>query len=563
MSVSNTSFSVSFDGSAASGGAASGSAASGGAAASDMPQYSVFAPPAPRDSSTYGPEYRNPLPLKTDDDNIGEESDSYKYTHRYNTKTHKFVGCIAWVGARAGKSGPSHYLAVGQQAVLADLARYRLTKEHVDSMVETIDAHIGPGVFDRTEFDLIVANGGVLPFRAHVEPEGTVLPRGVPMIIIESTLSPFIVPFLESHIQRAWYPASVATRSNEYREVVYKYLNKTTEAKTAEACFPFLIHDFGVRACPTNEQARIGGMAHLETGALGTDNVPALKWCQKLMPDIDAATGKPKMPGFSVPAGEHNVAYSWGKSGEHIPLETALDAYPTGFLSWPIDSFDCQAFVDSVTKAGPLRTRLMARKGKFVLRPDSPWAKGYSHAQTILAVLNRIKENLSDLTPETGGITVNAKGYIVLPAWLGIIYGDSVTVGDVDESLALITDDTNRFSSQNNVFGVGGNLLQNGITRGWLDFAEKTCEQLYQSLETGVVEVHPVGKDAIGKVSLKGAQKVIKVDGTFKVVLESDPEFKDCPSTMVVMYEDGRLFNFDSLDTIRARVASYTKYTFE
>jgi nicotinamide phosphoribosyltransferase len=177
--------------------------------------------------------------------------------------------------------------------------------------------------------------------------------------------------------------------------------------------------------------------------------------------------------------------------------------------------------------------------------------------------LNRIKENLSDLTPETGGIKVNDKGYLVLPDCLGIIYGDSVTVEDVRESLDLVTDETNHFSSQNIVFGVGGNLLQNGITRGWLDFAEKTCVQYYQNVETGVIQSHAVGKDAVGKVSLKGAQKVVKVDDTFKVVLESDPEFKDCPSTMVVMYEDGKLYNFDSLDTIRARVASYTKFTFE
>jgi len=522
--------------------------------------FSVF---SSKDASSYGMEFQNPLPLKTDlIDNIGEESDSYKYTHKYDTKTHKFVGCVAWVGARPGKSGPTHYVALGQQSMLADLGRYRLTKEMVNSMCETIDGHIGPNVVDRTEFDRIVDNGGVLPFTAYAVEEGTILPRGVPMLIIKSTICPQLVPYLESHIQRVWYTSSVGTRATEYRTVVHKYLNKTTDGKTAAACFPFRIHDFGVRACATNEQARVGGMASLEVGCMGSDNVPALKWCQKLMPDFDSATGKPKMPGYSVPAGEHNVAYSWGKAGEDIPLETALDAYPTGFLSWPIDSFDCQAFIDRVSKAGPIRDRLMARKGKFVLRPDSPWAKGYGHAETLAAIVARLKENLSDLPPELG-ITVNSKGYYVLPAWLGIIYGDSVTVQDVEDIYALVTDETNRFSAENIVFGVGGNLLQNGITRGWLDFAMKTCAQFYEDRVTGEVSLHEVGKDAVGKVSLKGCQKVIKRDGKFMVVLESDPQYKDNLSVMKVMYDNGHLYNFDSLDTIRARVASYTNFTFE
>jgi nicotinamide phosphoribosyltransferase len=284
----------------------------------------------------------------------------------------------------------------------------------------------------------------------------------------------------------------------------------------------------------------------------------------KLVPDIDDATGKPKMPAFSVPAGEHNVAFSRGEDGEMVPVEIALDKYPTGFLSWPIDTYDTLRFVDRVTQPGALRDRLMARKGKFVLRPDSPVLNAdgskMNHAQTNAAIFARVKANLSDLTPETGGIKVNAKGYFVLPDWLGVIYGDSVTVDDVEDIYALLTDDTNKWSAENIVFGVGGNLLQNNVTRGWLDFAMKCSQQTYLNDATGELLVLDVGKKTPGKVSPVGRQKVITRDGKIKMVPEADgPE----TNMMVCYYEDGLLYNFEPLQVIRDRVASYTGFTFD
>ena len=211
-----------------------------------------------------------------------------------------------------------------------------------------------------------------------------------------------------------------------------------------------------------------------------------------------------------------------------------------------------------MVKPGEYRDLLMARDGKFVFRPDSPWERGMSHAETVLACFKCIELNLSDLNPENGGIKVNKKGFLVLPDWLGIIYGDSVTVNDVNDIYSLIT--RHNWSAENIVFGVGGNLLQNNITRGLLDFAMKCSQQTYLDIETGETKVMDVGKKTPGKESPTGRFKVIQRDGKIQMVSEDDgPE----PNMMIRYYEDGEIFNFEPLQIIRDRVASYTNFNFE
>lgn len=492
--------------------------------------------------------------------NLGLQTDSYKLTHIYGNKNLQLTKTYAWIGGRKGTNGPDYQVAVGQQHIAATIKSFKLTTKDVDVMDMISTEHLGPGIFNRTPFDKIVENGGYIPMKIYAVPEGTIVPRGVAIMIVESTSAPELVPFLEAHLQRIWYPTSVATRTTEFRNVVHKFLLMTTEPEKAKQIFPFCIHDFGTRACSTNEQSEIGGLAALEAGILGSDNLPAIMYAMRLMPDIEigASSDKIKIPAYSVAAGEHNVAFSFGELKEMEPVETALEKYKKGIVSWPIDSFNSQRFVESMVKPGKYRDLLMARDGKFVFRPDSPWEKGMSHAETVFACLKCIELNLSDLDPTNGGIKINAKGYAVLPDWLGIIYGDSVTVNDVYDIYSLITQ--HNWSAENIVFGVGGNLLQNNITRGWLDFAMKCSQQTYLDIETGEIKVMDVGKKTPGKESPTGRFKVIQRDGKIQMVSENDgPE----PNMMIRYYEDGEIFNFEPLQTIRDRVASYTNFNFD
>lgn len=509
-------------------------------------------------------EYISPLPESNV--NPGLLVDSYKQTQgpMYNGNGETLVNVFAHVTPRVGKSGPSNVVAVGQMHVAAYMASLIVKPEHLPEIEEFCNAHFGPGVYSSTMWDKIVAGGGKIPMRIRAVPEGTVVPRGCAIMFIESTSVPEAVPFFEAQLQRIWYPTTVATRATEYRTIVNKWLNATVEDWLIPLIFPSRIHDFGVRGCPSEEAAKLGGLAALEAGLGGTDNIPGACYAMKLMPDIDPTTGKPKMPALSVPASEHNVAMSRGEEGEMIPFNIALDTYPTGYLSWPIDTYDSIRFVRSVTQPGPLRDRLMARKGTFVLRPDSPLLSIHStplicakmtHGETLRTLFSCVKNNLSDLTPTNGGIKTNSKGYLVLPDWIKFIYGDSVTTDDVEDIYVQLTAD--KWSAENIVFGVGGNLLQRNIERGTLDFAMKCSQQTYSNDSTGELIVRNVGKNTPGKVSPVGRQKVITRNGKVMMVPESDGDEK-CMT--VVYYNDGHLYNFEPLQTVRDRVKSYVGF---
>jgi nicotinamide phosphoribosyltransferase len=497
--------------------------------------------------------YPNPIP--NSDVNPILIADSYKISQQvkmYDSKTETLIRTYAHVTPRVGKSGPDHVVAVGQMHTAALMASMTVKPEHIAEAHAFSDAHFGPGVFSEAPWKNIISNGGKIPMIIKALPEGTVVPRGVPIMIIESTSEASTVPFFEGQLQRIHYPTSVATRANEYRTVVNKWLNLTVDPDLIPIIFPSRIHDFGVRACPSEEAAKIGGMAALEAGLGGTDNVPGTVYTMKLMPNT-------RMPAHSVPADEHNGAMSRGEDGEFITLEIVLDAYPTGYLSYPIDTYNTMNFIDKVTLPGELRSRLMARNGTFVMRPDSALinidGSKMSHGETIRAIFNRIKTNLADLSPENGGINMNSLGYQVLPNWLKIIYGDSVTVNDVNNIYTLLAMD--KWSAENIVYGVGGNLLQVDITRGWLDFAMKCSQQTYRNNTTGEIIKRDVCKKTPGKVSPAGRIKVITRAGRIQMVPEDDgPE----PDMMVVYYKDGELFNFESLETVRERVKSYVGF---
>ena len=500
----------------------------------------------------YGPEFSNPIPENPV--NPGTLVDSYKLTHLFKGRGFTLFLTYAHITPRNNGKGPSYAVAVGQQHIAATMASFTIRPEFGRQLASFSEKHhFMPGVFDHSMFDRIAAAGGKIPMRIRGVPEGTVVPRGVPVLIVESTTEAQAVPFFEAQLQRIWYPTSVATRATEYRTVVNEFLQLTVDPELIEVIRPYTIHEMGARGTPSEDSAKIGGLAAREAGIGGTDTHAGMFYAMELMPDIDPATGTPIVPAASVPAGEHNVAMSWGESGESIPFENTLDRYPTGLLSWPIDTFDSLRFVDSVTKPGALRSRLMARKGKLVLRPDSPLVhpsgRKMTHGETIRAIFARVRENLSDLDASTGGIKTNKRGFLVFPDWLGCIYGDSLTTDDVRDIYTSILADN--WSAQNMVFGVGGNLLQRNIERGTLDFAMKCSQQVYRNDATGELEVRDVGKKTPGKVSPVGRFKVVLREGRHQMVAEDDgPE----PDIMVTYYEDGKLYNFEPLATIRARV---------
>ena len=191
-------------------------------------------------------------------------SDSYKYTHasQYPPGTTKVY---SYLESRGGLY--DHTIFFGLQAILADLACVGIDKK---ALQEFCAAHfLGT---TKTFLDFIEANHTVMFSNLLIKavPEGTKVGTGNVLMTVENTDPKYfwLTNFVESMLMHVWYPTTVATRSNNIRNIIKAYLERTGDV----AGLNFKLHDFGFRGAPCFEAASIGGAAHL-LNFDGTDNV--------------------------------------------------------------------------------------------------------------------------------------------------------------------------------------------------------------------------------------------------------------------------------------------------
>ncbi|XAO54295.1 nicotinamide phosphoribosyltransferase [Yersinia phage vB_YenM_P778] len=162
------------------------------------------------------------------------------------------------------------------------------------------------------------------------------------------------------------------------------------------------------------------------------------------------------------------------------------------------------------------------------------------------------------------GTTNNSKGFKVLPPYIGLIYGDSITMKLADKILGRL--DEMGFAASNVVFGVGSFTYQ-FITRDTFGFAVKGT-----ACETSELGYLPLAKDPITdrglKKSAKGCTQVVAgLDGKPKLldglnfseyedVLWSDGV--EVKSLLKPIFIDSRILeqNFQTLKEIRDLVDS-------
>lgn len=502
------------------------------------------------------------MSIFTNNYNFILDTDSYKVGHpnmygrkiSKNGHTMKLVRMYDYLGPRVGGEFPE-IVTAGVQHVAKILGGIRITKKNVDEAQTFYTAHLGPTVFDRTPWDVVVNKyGGCLPLRFCALPEGTIVPLGTPMVTVESTDEncPTLVSHFEALIQKyVWYMSTVATKSLEFSKTIYSFWKTCVDKEVTDAIFEFIHHDFGHRATTSTEASQLGGAAHLYI-SLGSDTVPGVKYIMDNMGESDG-NGGVKMPGFSVVATEHSVMTSRGRLGEMDVLDDVLDSTPSNaILSCVADSYDLLGFVQNVT-TGDRKNRIMARDGgKFVIRPDSNLikeSKKLSSAETVLECLTLMETNLSK------HMTTNNKGFKVLPKQYGMIIGDGLNIKKVRDILQLMVD--NMWSPQNMVFGTGGNLLQVDINRDVGNFAMKASElEFLVESEDGTTfrEVHKIGKETPGKESIKGRVQVSLVDGKYVTVPEGSIEQANL---LRVMCENGQRSILDHIGTIRQRIKEH------
>ena len=392
---------------------------------------------------------------------------------------------------------------------------------------------------------------GYLPIRIKSLPEGSICPIRVPALTIINTNPKFfwITNFLETLMScELWLPMTSATIARGYRKELEKHARKTGFSKDVE--LGFLCHDFSMRGMAGLEASIISGMAHL-TSFIGSETVPAIDAMEKYY-NIDA---EKELIAGTVPATEHSVMSAGGCEDEFNTYKRLLTKiYPKGYVSIVSDTWDLwQVVCDFIPR---LKNEILARDGRFVVRPDSgdpvKIICGYTKGELedyIGDVSIAEQKGVYELLWETFGGTINEKGYKVLDTHIGVIYGDSITLERQKEIYKRLEE--KGFAATNLVLGIGSYTYQYK-TRDSLGFAMKAT---WCQINGEPKEIFKQPKTDSGmKNSLKGLIQVLKDDnGKYyaKDCVSKEEENNGC---LEVVFEDGILVKETTLTEIRNRL---------
>jgi nicotinamide phosphoribosyltransferase len=361
-------------------------------------------------------------------------TDSYKLSHKDQYPEGLEHVESNYTNRKSRVEGINHVIQFGLQAYLTDLQEayerfFAADKETVlEEYRQNISTFVSPGFSIKELEDL--HDLGYLPIQFSAVPEGTLVPIGVPSIIIKSTHKKFawLVNYLESDLSASiWHPSTAATLSWNIRRVFDKAAKETG---ADPAAVDWQAHDFSYRGQVNREAAMASGAAHL-LSFTGSDVVPVVPWVNYYYP------GDNGLIAASVPATEHSVMCLGGEETEIETFRRLLKTYPTGILSVVSDTWD---FWKVLTEYLPLlKDEIMARDGKLVIRPDS------GDPADIICGLNTNfdytyevdrgqRERASEaeekgaiqILAEIFGTTENAAGYEELDSHIGLIYGDGM-----------------------------------------------------------------------------------------------------------------------------------------
>jgi nicotinamide phosphoribosyltransferase len=462
-------------------------------------------------------------------DNIIFATDSYKLGH-WNQYPEGTTGVYSYFESREGATY-DETVFVGLQAILKRyLEGVVVTQEDVDEAAKLAEIHMGsPDLFNRAGWERIVrVHGGKLPVRIKAVKEGTVVPVGNVLMTVENTdpAAFWLTNALESLLVHVWHPATVATKS---RSVKGFLRDRLVAAGSPTDGLGFMLHDFGYRGAAGHEAAAMGGLGHI-VNFMGTDTLPAMLLA------INEYGADPTSLAFSVPATEHSVMTALGRDGEMDVVSKLIDQVPNGILSVVADSFDIYEFVNQVGTT--FRERILARDGVFVVRPDSTTLEHPNPSDLVVWILKALDAAF--------GSTKTPKGFKVLDPHVRVLWGDGIEEAGIRHIVdrAMVAG----FSPENLVFGMGGGLLQK-VNRDTQRFAFKSSAQQRGG------EWHDVKKVTPSKNSKAGRLKLVKGMGGWATVREDAAMYERLKDEMVVVFENGALYNESTFDQIRERAA--------
>lgn len=372
-------------------------------------------------------------------------TDTYKFGHmeQYPPGTTKVYSYLL---ARSDKKMPST-LFYGLQYYLK-LLEVKPTQAMMDEFLDYRKAILGTDASKGVQDKLAaLVKLGYFPLKIKAVREGSDIPVRNVLMTIENTVPGFhwVVGFFESLLLKVWNTSTVASYSKKLKGLCKKYADETCDN---EGHLPFQVHDFGYRGCSSEETAAISGSAHL-INFMGSDTVTA----NKLIRETYGCTGP---IGLSVPATEHSVMCAYGQENELQAFERMLDLYPTGIVSIVSDTYDLWNVLTNF--AAKLKSRILARDGRVVFRPDSGDPPKIICGDPDAGTGSDEWLGALQLLDRTFGHTVNSKGFRVINPKVGLIYGDGMFFERFDRTLGLMKE--MGYASSNLVIGVGGLLLQ-------------------------------------------------------------------------------------------------------
>ncbi len=387
---------------------------------------------------------------------------------------------------------------------------------------------------------------GYLPLEIKALPEGSRVPMRVPMLTLRNTKPEFfwLTNMLETLMSAVlWKPCTSATTAHQYLRTFVQYARDTV-APNDLSFVPWQGHDFSFRGMSGVEDAIMSGAGHLLSFS-GTDTIPAIDFLETYY----GADSDKELIGGSVPATEHSVMCMGTQDGEIGTFEYLIEkVYPSGIVSIVSDTWD---FWQVITEFLPqLRSKIMARNGKVVIRPDSGDPVKIIVGDPAEPAGSPAHKGAIECLWETfGGITTE-RGYRLLDPHIGLIYGDSIT----PERQSAILEGLKKkgFASYNVVLGIGSYTYEY-VTRDTFGFAMKATYGEVNG-EGRAIFKDPKTDDG-AKKSARGLMAVHKNATTGRYELQDNCTWEEeAQGELKTVFKDGELVLEQTLGEIRARV---------
>lgn len=449
-----------------------------------------------------------------------------------------------------------------------------------------MDSTLGAGAIT-TEHIAALHDIGYLPIVIKALPEGSLCPMKVPVATITNTLPEFfwLPNYLETVMSaELWKPMTNATIAYEYRKTFEKYAELTGANKDL---IIFQGHDFSSRGLSNREDMYKTQISHL-TSFVGTDTCLAIQGAR----DFYNADYTKELVGTSVPATEHsvmcsnitNIKHSLDVTGKWVTPNNKIlsidmlqydtthtntqrlaeiayiwylitEVYPTGIVSIVADTFDFWYMMEYGIEV--LKPIIESRKPnslglcKVVFRPDSgnpvDIICGIPYSPSSDIIYPYYKGAIECLWDVFGG-TINDKGYKTLSPYVGLIYGDSITLERQDTILRKLAD--KKFASDNIVLGLGSYTYQYS-TRDTFGFAMKATNVTVGDHSFPIYK--DPATDAGTKKSAKGLLMVTQQDNSYVLVDNCTPE-QEQSGCLQEVYRNGDLLIETTLQEIRNRL---------